>query len=285
MGILRALLPICLGVATGLSAHVGIASAQAPDPDLNEPFFERELQWGTSASRDACDRLRHAVWVEHALGTECIRYYPSPALDASLEGAVPRPKVAVVFFHGDHLSGTTPLGNYGRITPRSLLDIVRRHEQQRYGLEQVVLAGQSGGSTAAALLTLGRTDVKCAAMGSGNYAIKALAAIKLPQNPRRGCDVTGYCDPYDVIEHVDGIAKDPRRAIYVIGDPQDQNTVFELQRAFHDKLKQASHDVTLMEVAGRGPERHGTSHVTYRVAGLRARDLPVTGISNQGARQ
>lgn len=320
--------------ALAQSAEVPQASSSAPgqpvpqaDPGLDEPFSERALQWGTSINRQECASLRHAVWVEHALGTECIRYYPSAMLDAGLEGAAPRHNVAVIFFHGDHLAGGTPLGNYGKITPQSLLDVAQGNERahklpylivarpgvygssgshrerrrpqefislntavdvikQRYGLEQVVLAGQSGGSTAAAaLLTLGRTDVKCAAMGSGGYAVNALAAIKarrLGQSPRLGCDGTGNCDAYDVIAHVDGIAADPKRPIYVIGDPQDQNTAFELQQAFHDKLKQAGHEATLMQVQGRGPERHSTTYVAYRVAGLCAREMPVPQVSDQG---
>jgi hypothetical protein len=108
---------------------------------------------------------------------------------------------------------------------------------QRHSLKRLILAGQSGGSTAgAALRTLGRKDVKCAALGSGNYAVNAPAEIKqikMGKPPRRGCDITGYCDAYDVIEHTDGFA-DPARRILVTGDLQDQNTVFEQQRAFYD---------------------------------------------------
>ncbi len=295
-----------------------------------EPFSVRELQWGKSIEHDECNQLTHAVWVTHALGEECIRFYPSPALEQSAGEETQKPKIAVFFFHGDHLAGSTPLGNYDKISEQSLLSIVRsneatykvpyilvarpgvygssgRHNQRRrakefyslnaavdaiklrYGLDQVVLAGQSGGSTvASALLTLGRQDVKCAAMGSGNYAVNALAEIKrskLGQASRRGCDVTNYCDAYDVIEHVDGIAHDAHREIYVIGDPQDNNTVFHLQRAFYEKVKAAGHKATLMEVEGRGPDRHSTSYVTYRVAAMCAKQGSISSASNVGANQ
>jgi len=86
------------------------------------------------------------------------------------------------------------------------------------------------------LLTLGRKDVKCTALGSGNYAVNAPAEIKqikMGKPSRRGCDITGYCDAYDVIEHTDGIADQARR-ILAIGDQQDRNTVCEQQRAFYD---------------------------------------------------
>jgi hypothetical protein len=61
--------------------------------------------------------------------------------------------------------------------------------------------------------------------------------------------------------------------------------VFELQQAFHDKREQAGHKATLMDVEGRGPERHGTTYVTYGVAGLRARGMPVLALSGQGMGQ
>ena len=292
-----------------------------------EPFSVRDLQWGKSISHDECLRIKWSVWVAHNLGEECIRYYPSPSLEQGLNGESDSPKTAVFFFHGDHLAGTMPLGNYDKISEQTLLHIVQkneetykvayilvarpgvygssgRHNQRRrekefqsmsaavdaikllYGIERVVLAGQSGGSTvASALLTLGRKDVMCAAMGSGNYAVNALAEIKrakLGQASRRGCDVTNYCDAYDVIEHVQGIAHDEHRDIYVIGDPQDQNTIFELQRAFYEKLIAAGHKATLIEVEGRGPERHSTAYVTYRVAAMCAKQELVPNVLNTG---
>ncbi len=59
-------------------------------------------------------------------------------------------------------------------------------------------------------------------------------------------------------------------------------TVFDCKHAFYDKVKQAGNDVTLMEVEGRGAERHSTTYVTYRVAGLCARDMPLPVITDQG---
>jgi len=301
---------VALILAGGLFANVGaVAQTTSTDPDLQTGFSELDLQWGKTISRSECSRLRHAVWVEHVRGNECIRYYPSPAVEAA-NPASPV-KQAILFFHGDRLAGSRPSSDYATTTPQNLLDLVRRNEadyhvpfivvarpgvygssgnhrerrrineflslnaavdviRQRHGLEQIILAGQSGGSTAgAALLTLGRKDVKCAALGSGNYAVNALAEIKqikMGKPPRSGCDITGYCDAYDVIEHTDGIAAAPGRRILVIGDPQNQNTVFEQQRAFYDNLRQAGHRAELIEVEGRGKERHNTTHATYRLA-------------------
>ncbi|RIX49534.1 MAG: alpha/beta hydrolase [Rhodocyclales bacterium GT-UBC] len=297
-------------LAGELLANDGTAGqTNTVDADLQTGFSELDLQWGKTISRSECNQVRYAVWVEHAQGNECIRYYPSPALQSA--NATSTVKQAIFFFHGDRLAGSRPSSDYATTTPQNLLDLAQRNETDyqvpfifvarpgvygssgahrerrrlkeflslnaavdairlRHGLKQVILAGQSGGSTAgAALLTLGRKDVQCAALGSGNYAVNALAEIKqikMGKPPRRGCDITGYCDAYDVIEHTDGIAADPARRILVIGDPQDQNTVFELQRAFYDKLRQAGHRVELIEVEGRGKERHNTTHATYRLA-------------------
>lgn len=311
---------LCMLKSSTLHAQTSLPDTAA----LNEPFSEVELQRGKKITESACRQLSNAVWVSHAYGTECIRYYPSGGLTQggadSLDGAGSVHKIAVLFFDGDHLNGTFVLSNYGKITPQKLLDSAQRlyaqykvpyifvarpglygssgeHRQRRrpkefhslnaavdaikarYGLEQVVFAGQSGGSAvAAALLTLGRTDVKCAVTGSGNYAVNELAYIKILKaggNPRRGCDGTGYCDAYDVIEHVDGIAQDPRRQIYMLGDPHDENTVFALQRKFFEKVQQAGHAVRLMEAEGRGPERHGLAYLTVKVAAACARDREV----------
>ncbi|RXZ32781.1 hypothetical protein D9O50_15390 [Oxalobacteraceae bacterium CAVE-383] len=283
-----------------------VAGANARD----DYFSEHDLQYGKSIAKDECAALQNAVWMETRLGNECIRYYPSTGLEAaeSPEHAT----VAVLYFHGDHLAGNNPIGNYAKISPQSLTRLMEanykkykvpfiligrpgvygssgEHKQRRrmkesltlnaavdaikarYGLTQVVLAGQSGGAyTVAALLTLGRTDVKCAAASSGVYAVAELAEIKRARDHLRshaGCDVTDYCDQYEVIDHVDGIAQDPHRMFYVIGNPNDRNTVFSLQKKFAEKVLAGGHQLQIIEAEGLGPEGHGLAHVAYRVAG------------------
>ena len=274
----------------------------------DSPFSVHELRMGKTASREHCEAERNAVWVDHAHGQECIRYYPSEGL----ENRAGKPPVAVLFFHGDRLSGSTPLGDYEKTTPMSLTQEMQanykkygipfiliarpgvygssgdHHERRRpkefhsldtavdaikrrYGLDRIVIAGQSGGSTVGgALLTLGRKDIACAVLGSGNYDILELAEIKRAKEnlkSKRGCDVTNYCDPYNVVDFVNGIATDPDRLIAIVGDPTDNNTVFPLQKKFADSIKAAGHTVQLIEAEGKGPDRHGLAHITYRLAG------------------
>lgn len=296
-------------VLAGLVSACG-ASAQTQTDSSVDYFSEYDLQHGKTISKEDCENLPRAVWVEHSLGQECIRYYPSGGLVTTPSASAS--KVAVFYFHGDHLAGSQPLGNYGKISPQRLINTAQTYYQKfhvpyiligrpgvygssgdhkqrrrlkesytlnaavdaikaRYGLEKVVLAGQSGGAyTTAALLTLGRTDVQCAAASSGVYAVAELAEIKrakLGWRAKPGCDVTNYCDAYEVIDHVDGIAPDPQRIIYLIANPQDKNTVFSLQKKFADKVVAAGHRLEIIEAEGKGPDGHSLSHVSYPVAG------------------
>jgi hypothetical protein len=182
---------VVLLVGIGVSP---LAAAQEPAGKNLQSFSERDLQYGTSSTKEICEHQTNSVWAEHRRGTECIRYYPSGGLSE-----VDKSNVAVMYFHGDHLAGSA-LGNYGKITPQKLLDGVQSyyrkfgvpyiligrpgvygssddHTQRRrlkesyslnaavdainarYKLQKLVPAGQSGGAyTAAALLSLGRTD-------------------------------------------------------------------------------------------------------------------------------
>ena len=286
-----------------LSAHQ-IAGAQAAKADDDEVFPPGDLLDGKRTSRERCEVTRDAVWVQHAEGSECIRYFPS----SNVAGA----KTAAFFFHGDVLDGRFVIpgaykdnragalrslierlanvngvpyifigrpgayGSSGRHTERRRLkeylslnaavDAIKT----RYGLESVHLTGQSGGAASVgALLTLGRPDVRCAAASSGVYDALARARDTAEQSGRawRGCDVHGICDTYNVTDHVDGVRASPERRIFIIGDPSDVNTAFKYQQAFADKLKAAGHDVTVVEAEATGPQRHVLTFMANRVTG------------------
>lgn len=142
--------------------------------------------------------------------------------------------------------------------------------RQRYGHPKIVLVGQSGGSAAiGAVLTLGARTIACAVMGSGVYAVNARAEFRrklLGQKSRPGCDVTGYCDAYESINHIDGIVAEPARRLIVVGDPRDQNTPFDLQRDWAERLRKAGHNVEVVEAEGRGPDHHGLARRSFQLA-------------------
>lgn len=285
--------------ALALIAAAAVCAAQPGD----EVFSENELLAGKSIDRAACAGMPHAVWVEHAHGTECIRYYAS----RGLQGA----RIAVFYFHGDVTDGQRVVnyrsaslaaqlriaasyarrfgvpfvlvarpGAYGssgshaaRRRPKEFhslnaaLDAIRaRHE-----IEQVALAGQSGGATSVgALLTLGRTDVSCAAGASGGYAVLELAAQRRLS--------ARYADAYDVIQHTGSIRPDPRRRIFIIGDPLDKQTLFPQQREFAERIARAGHQVTLIESRGRGNRQHGLREEGLIAASLCAKGAPTDSI-------
>lgn len=92
-------------------------------------------------------------------------------------------------------------GNHGqrRQARTIVLDAASNELRKRYGIGQFVLLGHSGGATvAAALLTLGRTDVKCAVMTSGAFALVQRAQMlrQSKGSPSRpGRDTNGLLHP------------------------------------------------------------------------------------------
>jgi pimeloyl-ACP methyl ester carboxylesterase len=288
-----------------MSACLCAASAvaqPAPTPIDDEEFPPSEVVTGKQTSKEQCEATRDAVWVEHAEGTECIRYFPS----SDAKGA----KVVAMFFHGDNLDGRMVIG-YGENRASSLRKLAEglaranrvpyvivarpgvygssgRHAERRklreylsvnaavdaikvrLGLERVHLGGQSGGAaTVGALLTLGRDDVVCAVASSGPF--DALGRAREMRSQTRagwnGCDVTGVCDIYNVTDHVPGVKPSDFRRIFIIGDPQDSNTRFVFQAAFAEKLKAAGHDVTLAEAHALGAAHHSLTHMANRTLG------------------
>ncbi|MBC7954803.1 MAG: hypothetical protein H7Y33_02885, partial [Cytophagales bacterium] len=184
------MLALLLAFLTGALVTPAVrAESTAANAD-DEEFPTSELINGKRTSREQCETTRDAVWVAHAEGTECIRYYPS----SNVVGA----RHAAFFFHGDQLDGRFVLpGAYkdnhakalrtqaeglARVNAVPYIFVARpgaygssgRHTERRrlkeylslnaavdaikarYGLERVHLGGQSGGAASVgALLTLG----------------------------------------------------------------------------------------------------------------------------------
>ena len=271
---------------------------------LAESFPPERLYEGVRMSRPDCERIKFAVWVEHRYGSECIRYYPSSRIEGApravfffhgdlLDGRMPLPGAAVNNSVGAKLKEAQGLasannvpfvligrpGAFGssgahaeRRRPKEYFSLNAAVDaiKARHAIAEVILSGQSGGANAvAALLTYGRNDVACAVATSGAYDVIARAnrMHEALRSPRRGCDVTGFCDAYNVTNFVVGVAPAPGRRIFIIGDPADSNTPFEYQQAFAEKLRKAGHDAILVEAKGEGPDRHRLAHMATRTAG------------------
>lgn len=140
----------------------------------------------------------------------------------------------------------------------------------RYGYKRIQLAGLSGGGgLVGAALTLGRTDVDCAVVGSGAVSMKSRARALNTKESQRGLDQTGQrlSDIYDPIDHVGGLRADSARRIFIVGDPQDRSVSFESQREFHDKLVAAGIRSTLLTAEAKDKMHHRIAPEAQRVAG------------------
>ncbi|MCB1505761.1 MAG: hypothetical protein KDJ47_12365 [Hyphomicrobiaceae bacterium] len=185
-------------------------------------------------------------------------------------------KVRVIVISRMGIDGSS--GNHGsRRRPVELMAITETLDviKSRLGLDRVVLAGQSGGSTiAASLLTLGRKDISCAVLGSGAYALNdmlATSAIAKGRKPNREMLAKTVYDP---TRNIATIHADPKRRVFVLGDPQDARTPFAQQKAFAAAIAARGHTAELLEVLASGPLHHGATAYTLPVAALCAADAP-----------
>lgn len=253
------------------------------------------LPWGVQENRDDCPDAPTFLWVQEAQGSDCIRYFSSGDLDhapvvivhltGDRDGLLKRAPEDIrnntresregLARRWSQQAGGIPLvllsrpGIYGSsgdhrqrrqlrefLAINAALDLLVK----RYAIGRYVLSGHSGGATAAAaVLTLGRTDVQCAVLTSGAYDLLERArrrAVAKDRTYTPGRDSTGFMNPYDPLDHVKGIARDPERIIYVVGDPRDKNTPFDLQRNFAEAVAKEGHRVVLLQREGRPKSYH-----------------------------
>jgi hypothetical protein len=303
LGLLRASLVTSLAL---LCSTIDGVAQQLGDP--SPPFSIRDLVEGTQANQGQCAEREGSVWVVHKLGTECLATYgsqPVPKQDQPGPGALViflhgdhlsgkkpignyetitpetlvrgmrrqsfKPSVTYVLLARPGVYGSS--GDHKqRRRAKEFHSIAAAIEvlRERYRVSKVVLVGQSGGSAAiGAVLTLGATNIACAVMGAGVYAVNARAELRrqlLGQRSRPGCDVTGYCDAYESVNHIDAIVRDPSRRLIVVGDSKDQNTPFALQLDWVERLRKAGHTVEVIEAEGRGPDHHSVAWKSFQVA-------------------
>lgn len=256
--------------------------AQAFD-DVTAP-----LRWNTPANRATCTEPGSTLWAEFGRGAACIRYFAGGALEqapvvivmfhgdrtaemrrapAAIRGNTLAAKVAqaralsrragvpvVIMARPGTYGSSGDHGQRRQVQEFFALNAALDELRERYGIGQFVLLGHSGGATAAAaLLTLGRTDVKCAVMTSGAFSLVQRAQMirqskGLPSKPGR--DTNGLLHSYDPAQHIDGIAVAPLRQVFVIGSVDDQVAPFALQEGFYRALKRAGHPAQLIKAQG-----------------------------------
>ncbi len=282
----------------------------APLPSLAKPAspaIEHTAQLtAEGSSKQLCESVADRVFVRHDLGTACISYFATSGATQSraavvyFEGDVPaadllkpnftknylttlrtafktfadRSGVRFVFIARPGLFGSS--GNHAArrssaemLTMNAALDAVKA----RLKLTDIVLAGQSGGSTvAAALLTLGRRDITCTVLGSGLLSVVEIEHAhrvreKLPAIRPAVLQVLLY-DPTDRLDWIEPIQS---HRIFVLGDPADKRTPFTQQRRFAERVQALGHRATAIEVKGQGELMHSVAHHTLPAAALCAR--------------
>lgn len=278
---------------------------------------EEPLRWNVPAEQADCPVGDTAVWSRYDGGRECIRYFAAGRLDHApvamivLRGdrrgwirrdpaTIPRNSVhaqqayvaglakqfglPVILVARPGTFGSSGNHFHRRQAEEFLaLDGALDEIREIYRINRFVLVGQSGGATAAAaLLTLGRTDISCAVLTSGAYDLLERAEFLRKQNgypSRPGRDTTGLQRPYDPLAHVNGIASDEDRLIMVVGSLEDRLTPFRFQKKFADAIKARGHRVHLIEHPAPPPLHHSLDKVGLETAAecaTRARALGIT---------
>lgn len=151
-----------------------------------------------------------------------------------------------------------------------LVDAAVTAIKERYGYSRIQLAGLSGGGgLVGALLTLGRTDIDCAVVGSGVVSVKLRSQLLGSNAARHGYDQTGQklSQVYDPIDHVRSVKPDAKRRIFVVGDPLDQAVAFESQAAFQERLFEVGIPATLLQAKAVDATHHDVANDAQRVAG------------------
>ncbi|WP_336961460.1 hypothetical protein [Sphingobium aquiterrae] len=266
-----------------------VCGAAGPAEDKARP-----LLWNARADKQNCPLSSDAVWVDYARGQDCIRYFSGGDVERApvaivifhgdrsgligrrpedIHGNTAREQEAIAERTAQRVGLPVLVvarpGTYGssgnhfrRRQPSEFLALNAALDEirARYRIGWFVLLGHSGGATAAAaLLTMGRRDIVCAVLTSGAFSLLERARIVSEEEGRAvqpGLDLTGLPSPYDPLDHVEGIVRDPARMVLVIGNEKDRVTPFPLQKKFADALRRQGHRVRLIDHAALAPDYH-----------------------------
>ena len=291
---------VLLAFAAAVAVRVDFPETFSPGLKFHRVLIEE------SRSKAKCESVDNRVFVTTKLGTECIAYFVTKGFESRRQ--------AVFFFGGDAASpanGTdlalqkklTQLwadklrvryvyvsrvglqgssGNHGeRRLPKEtfVMNAVVDALKAKLGLDDIALAGQSGGGTlAASLLTLGRTDVHCDVLGSGATELTEVQYEGLTRTGRHPTKSFLHRLMYDPSDHLRTIVTRADRRIFALADQSDAIVPFKYQAQFIDEVKAAGHLAKLIEVDAKGPQHHGTELYALAVAGAclnEVRDEPI----------
>lgn len=307
--IVAALAAALAGMSTMAAADTPPKRATAGKPQISAgagnaarfaPVLVRE-----GRSRPLCEAESGRVFVSHGLGTACVAYFVTRGWEKSRRAVVffdgdvtlerfadpaamtaeksrrNRWLQAVADKYGVRIVQVSRLGvegssgNHGdRRKPGELatMDHAIDAIKTRLGIDDIVLAGQSGGATiAASLLTLGRNDVACAVLGSGAYELAAMIRETILQNGRQVDEELVAELVYDPSRFVSRIPDAAHRRVFVLADRADSRTPFDQQQRFANHVRGAGHHARLFAIHGTGAWNHGATAYAVPLAALCAR--------------
>jgi len=138
----------------------------------------------------------------------------------------------------------------GRPIEAELVDAALDALKQRYGIGSWALGGHSGGGTLVAEMLARRDDLRCAVVSSGASAYRAyLEARGLLKSD-------GRLTRFDPSDSLDRIPVDPKRRIFVIGDPRETNVPFSAQKLYYEGLVARGHAAWLVPLERARDARH-----------------------------
>jgi pimeloyl-ACP methyl ester carboxylesterase len=265
-----------------------------------------------AASKPLCESDQTRIFVTFAGGTECIAYYSTSGVPRSsttilfFQGDNPvetydyeaqrtteiqlfmrnmqlhaeRSGMRIIFVARPGVYGSS--GNHGRRrTPYEMqvMNSAVTAIKARHGLTELVLVGQSGGSTvSAALLSLGRTDVSCAILGSGGQNVTGNSMRKAAEKGQKLTAARIQAVLFDPTARTATITRQASRRVFVLGDPTDTVTPFDLQQEYAVKLQQQGHHAATIEIKATGDKMHGAVRAALPAAVLCGRGAPDTQI-------
>lgn len=288
-----------VGGATLASMLLAGAAAAAPAPAKPLPY--KEVMAAEARSAELCEAKPGRIFVTSGKDSECIAYFvtkghesrrkavlfldgdvaPEKYVDAAamerslaqrlqhLQAWADKLKVRYVFVARTGVNGSS--GDHGKrrlpketMIMNAAVDVLK----QRLGLDGIALAGQSGGSTiAASLMSLGRTDVDCAVLGSGAFELTDLRHKDLTSHGYRVSRAEIAKVSYDPSAHVGEIRPAQQRRVLVLGDEADSRTPFDQQRRYVESLVARGHHARLLAIDATDDNNHGATGYTIPTAG------------------
>ncbi len=283
-----------------LLATAFAAQAQRIPIALGDDNFNGEgLVKGVSATSEQCASLAGAVWARLPSGeAECIRYWASGLAagaansrvlfyipgdqmsfdtpDAGYASRSPRSMQALADNSQARLgmafvllSRPGMLGSSGEhkqrrreLEPR-LVSAALDEIKKKHGIEELSLAGLSGGGHTVAALLGWRSDIVCAVPASAASSPKMRWRIM-----GRDRDVTGFSDSYEPVDHLKAGVFNAKLRVFVLGDPKDSNVMWATQTPLADRLKALGVPVELVNGEGSDAQRHFLGASAQTIGGL-----------------